>query len=105
MKHLRRFEIESRAEGREMAQLGTLIANLDRTIAILDADIEAEEERVRVRDLADPAYPILARSLRTRRENLMATLDALQQRLQHAAASRRVLVDTAGLIRHHADQE
>jgi hypothetical protein len=86
MKHLRHFEIESRAEGRQMAQLSTLVANLDRTVAILSADIKAEVERVRVRDLADPAYPILARSLRARRQNLIATLESLRQRLQHPAA-------------------
>lgn len=46
----------------------------------------------------------MIRSLRARRENLFATLDALRHRLQHSAASRWVRVDAVGLIRHHAVQ-
>jgi hypothetical protein len=41
-------------------------------------DIEHEEKCVGVRDLADPAYPVLARSLRVRRENIGATIAMLE---------------------------
>jgi hypothetical protein len=59
-------------------RIATLIADLTRTAAILTADIEHEEERAGVRDLADPAYPVLARSLRMRRENIGATIASLE---------------------------
>jgi len=42
---------------------------------------------MRIRDVSDPAYPILARHLRTRRANLSMTIAALQARLQAERAS------------------
>jgi hypothetical protein len=59
-------------------QIATLIGSLSRTVAILTADIDHEEVRAGVRDLTDPAYPVLARSLRVRRENIGATIVSLE---------------------------
>jgi hypothetical protein len=59
-------------------QIVTLIGDLSRKVAILTADIAHEETQARVRDLSDPAYPVLARSLRARRENLRATIAMLE---------------------------
>jgi hypothetical protein len=64
-------------------QIRTLIANLRRSIEILNCDIETEEERVRVRDIFESAYPVLARALTARRENLKATVAALQKRVEN----------------------
>ena len=63
-------------------RIAILIADLTRTSAILTADIEHEEERAGVRDLADPAYPALARTLRVRRQNLRATIASLEAVIQ-----------------------
>ena len=46
-----------------------------------DADIAAEEEQVGVVDLTRPEYPLLARKLRARRDNLLETVGQLRQRL------------------------
>jgi hypothetical protein len=59
-------------------QIATLIGHLSRKADVLTADIEHEEMRVGVRDLSDPAYPVLARSLRVRRENIGATIATLE---------------------------
>jgi hypothetical protein len=59
-------------------QIATLIANLTRSLDILTADIGHEEERAGTRHLADPAYPVLARSLRARRDNIGATIASLK---------------------------
>ena len=59
-------------------QIATLVANLTRTFSILTVDIEHEEQRAGVRDLADPGYPALARSLRVRKENIGATIASLE---------------------------
>jgi hypothetical protein len=67
-------------------QIATLIGDLSRTADILSADIEHEEERAGVRDVSDPAYPVLARSLTARRENIGATI-ALLENLQAPKAS------------------
>ena len=63
-------------------RIAILIADLTRTADILTADIEHEEERAGVRDLADPAYPALARTLRVRRQNLRATIASLEAVIQ-----------------------
>ena len=63
-------------------QIATLISDLSRTVDILTAHIEHEEERAGVRDLSDPAYPVLARSLRVRRENLRVTIASLEALVQ-----------------------
>jgi hypothetical protein len=59
-------------------QIATLIGSLSRSVALLTVDIEHEEARSGVRDLSDPTYPVLARSLRMRRENLGVTIAILE---------------------------
>ena len=59
-------------------QIATLIGDLWRSVEVLTADIEHEEMHSGVRNVADPNYPVLARSLRARRENLGATIASLE---------------------------
>jgi hypothetical protein len=82
MKTQRYFEMESENVRREVAQIRTLIVDLDRVVQILASDIATEEERSRVFDRSDPAYSILARTLAARRDNLKITIAALEQRLE-----------------------
>ena len=63
-------------------RIATLIGDLSRTEHILTVDIEHEEARAGVRDLSDPAYPVLARSLRVRRENIRVTIASLEALVQ-----------------------
>jgi hypothetical protein len=81
MKIQRHFEIENEAARREMAQIRKMIIDFDRTLQILDYEISTEEERTRVSDPTDVAYPILASVMRARRENLKVTVGLLAQRL------------------------
>ena len=59
-------------------QIATLIESLSRSVELLTVDIEHEEARAGVRDLSDPTYSVLARSLRTRRDNIRATIASLE---------------------------
>ena len=59
-------------------QIATLIENLLRSVELLTVDIEHEEARVGVRDLSDPTCPVMARSLRARRDNIGATVAMLE---------------------------
>ena len=59
-------------------QIATLIESLLRSVELLTVDIEHEEVRAGVRDLSDPTYPVLARSLRARRDNIRATIASLE---------------------------
>jgi hypothetical protein len=81
MKHQRHFERASDVAIREAAQISMMISDLDRLVRLLDCDITTEEERTRICDRSDPAYPILARTLAARRNNLRDTIAALEQRL------------------------
>jgi len=80
MKHQRYFD-PSDSPLREVSQIATLIGDLDRRVRILECDAVIEEQRARVFDPRDPAYPVLARSLVARRENIMNTITALERRL------------------------
>jgi hypothetical protein len=79
MKHQRHFE--SSTASREAVQTRVLIADLDRIIQILNGDIAAEEEQAGIFDLFHPEYPMLARALAARRDNLTDTIAALERRL------------------------
>jgi hypothetical protein len=59
-------------------QIATLIGNLSRSVELLTVDIEHEETQAGVRDLSDPAYPVLARSLRSRKDKIRATIAWLE---------------------------
>lgn len=72
------LETLQRTAATNRLQVATLIGNLSRTFELLTVDIEHEESRVGVRDVSDPTYPVLARSLRARRENIRATIASLE---------------------------
>ena len=63
---------------RTTMKLRTLINDLRWRIRLLDADIPDEEKRTGISNVSDTAYPILARNLRTRRGNLLATITMLE---------------------------
>jgi hypothetical protein len=67
-------------------QLSILIADLHRAVALIEADIQADEERVNAFDHSSPTYPVMARHLRVRRDNLLATISLLEARRVPAAA-------------------
>jgi flagellar protein FliJ len=88
MNHQRRFGTSRATAARELAQIGTLIADLERFKELLEVDIETEEQGTSISDVSNPAYSTLARSLRTRRNNVHATLADLyerKRRLQQSA--------------------
>ena len=81
MRRQRRFGNEVEAASIKAAQIKGLIDTINRFVQLLNYDIETEEERTRCWDCRDPDYSVLARSLTARRDNLAATIAALQERL------------------------
>ena len=79
MKHQR--HLRSPNAVREATRARTLIADLSRIVDMLNLDIASREEEAGVTDLTRPEYPVLARALRARRDNLLETISALRQRL------------------------
>jgi hypothetical protein len=57
MKRQRHFERARGVASREVAQISTLISDLDRVIRALDCDIATEEERTQVSDPFHAASP------------------------------------------------
>ena len=75
MKAKRRIDSPPATTSQEVAT--TILVDLDETIEWLSREIAAEEKRVRIFDVSAPTYPILAKSLVARRDNLRLTVAAL----------------------------
>jgi hypothetical protein len=63
------------------ANLGALINELHRRVRILESEIAREEELAGMSNPSNAAYPVLARVMAARRDNLKQTIAALEQRL------------------------
>ena len=77
----RRFGISSATALREDSTIRTLIADLDRTMQVVECDVATEEQRAGIFDRANANYPVLAMALATRRDNLKVTIASLAKRL------------------------
>ena len=80
MKQQRHFDTSEAAQ-REAVKIRRMIGDLDRLVRLLDCNIAIQEECAKISDQSDVAYPILARALAARRDNLRKTIAALEQRL------------------------
>jgi len=75
------------ANQRDTVQIQAMIAILDRSVLNLDADIDVELQRARVQDPSHFAFPIAARTMIARRDNLKVTIAALTERLAKVDSS------------------
>lgn len=75
----RRMQIAARH--RDAARIRAAIHDFESHIATIDAELRAELEKCAVRDPAHYTYPMAARALTARRENLTSTSTALKDRL------------------------
>ena len=69
---------------RRIALMERMIADFERVAANLDWDILIEEERANIRDPAHLAYPIYAKAIELRRDNLRRSADELRAQLAKA---------------------
>ena len=82
MKHQRHFDTRETNQ-REEAQIRKMISDITRVVQLLSCDITTEEERVGISDRSNAAYPILARTMAARRDNLKDTIAALERRFSN----------------------
>ena len=68
-------------------RLSALIADLWWRVQLMNSDILEEEAKAGVFNVKDPSYPLLAATLRARRENLVSTIHALEERAKSARAA------------------
>jgi flagellar protein FliJ len=83
---LKRFEVEEKSQ--RVNDLEQMINEFEQMAADLERQIEAEEERTGVRDRTHFAYSTFARSASQRRQNLMASVQDLRERLANAVTER-----------------
>ena len=88
---LKRFQADEKR--RRVTQLELMIAEFNRMAGDLDREIATEEQRARISDPTHFAYPTYARAARSRRDNLLSSIDELRGQLEEAKAelSRRRL--------------
>jgi len=70
--------------GHHAFRIKKMIDDMRRVISSLDTEITLEEDRTRVHDQSHYTYPITAKSMRQRRDNLMLTIAALEAKLPGA---------------------
>ncbi|TKV71685.1 hypothetical protein FDV58_39260 [Bradyrhizobium elkanii] len=63
-------------------RLQALIADLRWKIQLFNSDIADEEQRAGVFNVSNVAYPLVAKGLRERRDNLIATIATLEAQLR-----------------------
>jgi hypothetical protein len=95
MRKQRHFGTANAIADREAGVITAMMDDLRRIVEILDCDVATEEVRARVFDKSDALYPILARTLAARRDNLKLTVAALGQRLRAIDATAAQAVATA----------
>jgi hypothetical protein len=78
-------EADRRSIDKAAARFEHLINDLRRTEAALMENIGAEEHHTRRHDPSDPHYSMLARSMRSRLDNLRATIAKLEAERQGLA--------------------
>ena len=81
MRVMPQLEKSDHAAGRQAAQIRSMIDDLRRGVALLDADIEAVVAFERRVDPTNSAYPIAARTMKVRRNNLLNTISLLEAKL------------------------
>lgn len=75
----------SRFGGDGDVRLDGLIADLWWRVRLINTDILEVEAKAGVFDAEQPDYPLLAANLRARRDNLVSTINVLEQRAKSAS--------------------
>jgi hypothetical protein len=83
---LKRFEADEK--NRKVQELEQMIHEFEQMAHDLERQVQAEEERTGVKDQQHFAYSTFARSAEQRRQNLLASVTELQEKLQFAVAER-----------------
>ena len=74
-----RFETLTRRKVLIEERTHKFVSDLRRLVHLLDVDIDLEEKRTGISDLASRNYSVVARGLRARRDNLTATISRLER--------------------------
>jgi len=78
----KRFKVEEKR--RQVGQIESMIAEFERMTKDLDDQVTAEQERSGIHDADHFAYPTFAKAAIQRRDNLIASISELRERLNLA---------------------
>ncbi|PNG25389.1 flagellar export protein FliJ [Methylocella silvestris] len=81
---LKKFQVEEKR--RRVAQIDSMVAEFSRIARELEQEIDLEEQRAGIFDIAHFAYPTYARAARARRDNLNRSAQELMTQLEDARA-------------------
>jgi len=93
---LRKKQFEASEKETKVVLLGTMIRDFDTTIADLEGQIAAEEDRTRIKDTGHPAYSMFAKAAAKRRQNLLISVAHTRSMLD--VAKRELDAVTAQLL-------
>jgi flagellar protein FliJ len=82
---LKRFQVNERR--RKVAQIESMIADLERIGGDLEREVTIEQDRVGIHDPVHFAYPTYAKATMARRENLKRSISELKIMLDDAKAA------------------
>jgi flagellar protein FliJ len=79
---LKKFQVDEKR--RQVAQIEAMIADFERMAADLDQQIEIEQQKTGISDVAHFAYSTFAKAATTRRDNLLASAHDMKDKLETA---------------------
>ncbi|HZY68935.1 MAG TPA: flagellar export protein FliJ [Devosia sp.] len=82
---LKKFEVDERR--RKVAQIEMMIADFERMASELDQQIEIEQQKTGISDVAHFAYSTFAKAAIVRRDNLLASAADMRDQLETAQDS------------------
>ena len=91
---LKKFEAEEKAK--KVTDLEQMVAEFQQMADDLELQVQAEEDRTGVKDASHFAYSTFARSAAQRRDNLLASVNDLKDRLEVAIVERDEAVADSG---------
>ncbi|MCB1508246.1 MAG: flagellar export protein FliJ [Hyphomicrobiaceae bacterium] len=79
---LKRFQVDEKR--RTLSQIERMMADFERMAAELDREVEIEQQKAGVTDVAHYAYPTYAKAAAARRDNLRESAENLKGQLEQA---------------------
>ncbi|MBI1261032.1 MAG: flagellar export protein FliJ [Rhizobiales bacterium] len=79
---LHKFQVDEKR--RQVAELEIMLTEFHSRERELDRHVKAEQERAGISDVAHFAYPMFAKSVMRRRENILQSIEGLERQLEDA---------------------
>ncbi len=80
----RRLDMPLASVSRKVAELEIMLTEFQSRERELDRHVKAEQERAGISDVAHFAYPMFAKSVMRRRENILQSIQGLERQLEDA---------------------